>query len=72
MVTLTWTLSLLLNNKPALKKTQDELDSHVGKDRQVDESDIKNLVYLQLLQDIVKAALRLYPATLPVHYQTLE
>ncbi|KAK8561190.1 hypothetical protein V6N12_048264 [Hibiscus sabdariffa] len=40
MVTLTWALSLLLNNRHVLKKAQDELDTHVGKQRQVDESDI--------------------------------
>ncbi|KAF9591109.1 hypothetical protein IFM89_002064 [Coptis chinensis] len=57
MVTLTWILSLLLNNKHALKKAQDELDRHVGKDRHVEESDIKNLVYLQA---IVKEAMRLH------------
>ncbi|KAM3237238.1 hypothetical protein P3L10_012267 [Capsicum annuum] len=33
IVTLTWTLSLLLNNYKALKKAQDELDTHVGKNR---------------------------------------
>ncbi|KAB1204822.1 Cytochrome P450 82A3 [Morella rubra] len=58
MVLLTWTLSLLLNNPHALRKAQDELNIHVGKDRYVDESDIKNLVYLQA---IVKETLRLYP-----------
>ncbi|XP_077224549.1 cytochrome P450 CYP82D47-like [Tasmannia lanceolata] len=58
-VTLTWVLSLLLNNPRVLKKAQDELDIHVGKERQVDESDIKNLVYLQA---IVKETMRLYPA----------
>lgn len=59
MLTLTWILSLLLNNKEALKKAQDELDAKVGKDRQVNESDIKNLVYLEA---IIKETLRLYPA----------
>ncbi|KAM3304802.1 cytochrome CYP82D47 [Capsicum chacoense] len=59
IVTLTWTLSLLLNNYEALKKAQDELDIHVGKDRWVQESDLKNLVYLQA---IVNELLRLYPA----------
>ncbi|XXG55712.1 hypothetical protein AAC387_Pa03g3316 [Persea americana] len=58
-VTLTWTLSLLLNNPDVLKKAQDELDTHVGKDRNVDESDINNLVYLQA---IIKETMRLYPA----------
>ena len=56
--TLTWTLALLLNNKQTLKKAQDELDLHVGRERQVEESDMKNLVYLQA---IVKESLRLYP-----------
>ncbi|KAK2969401.1 hypothetical protein RJ640_020344 [Escallonia rubra] len=58
-VMLIWALSLLLNNRHALKRTQDELDEHVGKDRQVNESDINNLVYLQA---VVKETLRLYPA----------
>ena len=57
-ITLTWALSLLLNNRHALKKAQAELEIHVGKHRQVDGSDIKNLVYLQA---IVKETLRLYP-----------
>ncbi|XP_004238199.2 cytochrome P450 CYP82D47 [Solanum lycopersicum] len=59
IVTLTWALCLLLNNYEALKKAQDELDAHVGKNRWVQESDIKNLVYLQA---VVKEVLRLYPA----------
>ncbi|GMJ03635.1 cytochrome P450, family 82, subfamily C, polypeptide 4 [Hibiscus trionum] len=59
MVTLTWALSLLLNNRHVLKKAQDELDIHVGKQRQVEEYDITNLVYLQA---IIKETLRLYPA----------
>ncbi|KAI3802366.1 hypothetical protein L1987_30498 [Smallanthus sonchifolius] len=59
-VMLTWALSLLLNNRYALIKAQEELDTQVGKDRQVNESDIKNLVYLQA---VVKETLRLYLAT---------
>ncbi|XP_060194278.1 cytochrome P450 CYP82D47-like [Lycium barbarum] len=70
IVTLTWTLSLLLNNYEALKKAQDELDTHVGKNRWVQEPDIKNLVYLQA---IVKEALRLYPAApLSVPHESME
>ncbi|XP_018816029.1 cytochrome P450 CYP82D47-like [Juglans regia] len=64
-VTLTWTLCLLLNNREALEKVQQELDLQVGKERQVEDSDMKNLVYLQA---VIKESLRLYPAaplTLP-------
>ncbi|KAL9312966.1 hypothetical protein ACSQ67_018418 [Phaseolus vulgaris] len=58
-VTMTWALSLLLNNRHALKKVQDELDEHVGRERLVNESDINKLVYLQA---VVKETLRLYPS----------
>ena len=58
VVTLTWAISLLLNNRHVLKKIQDELDDQVGKERIVNESDINKLVYLQA---IVKETLRLYP-----------
>ncbi|KAG6408202.1 hypothetical protein SASPL_131206 [Salvia splendens] len=58
-VVLVWALSLLLNNRPILKKAQEELDKHVGKERRVEESDIKNLVYLAA---IIKETMRLYPA----------
>ncbi|KAJ8647263.1 hypothetical protein MRB53_000286 [Persea americana] len=64
-LTLTIALSFLLNNPGTLTKAQEELDIHVGKDRIVDESDIKNLVYLQA---IIKETLRLGPTTtLPLH-----
>ncbi|PON75046.1 Cytochrome P450, E-class, group I [Parasponia andersonii] len=57
-VTLTWAVSLLLNNPSVLKAAQEELDNHVGRDRWVQESDINNLKFLQA---IVKETLRLYP-----------
>ncbi|KAF7852274.1 hypothetical protein BT93_L4568 [Corymbia citriodora subsp. variegata] len=57
-VALTWALSLLMNNRHALKKAQQELDTHVGRSRPVEESDVKNLTYLQA---IFKEAMRLYP-----------
>jgi cytochrome P450 len=69
MVTLVWALSLLLNNNHALKKAYEELEEVVGKDRHVEDSDIKNLVYLQA---IVKETLRLYPASPLVHRALLE
>ncbi|KHN42045.1 Cytochrome P450 82C4 [Glycine soja] len=58
MISLTWVLSLLLNHQMELKKVQDELDTYIGKDRKVEESDITKLVYLQA---IVKETMRLYP-----------
>ncbi|PON99136.1 Cytochrome P450, E-class, group I [Trema orientale] len=58
-VTLTWALALLLNNREALKKAQNELDEQVGRERQVKESDMKNLICIQA---ILKETLRLYPA----------
>jgi cytochrome P450 len=67
---LTWALSLLLNNREALKKAQQELDVQIGRERQVKESDIKNLVYLQA---IIKETMRLYPAgPLPVPHKSME
>ncbi|KAK4860415.1 hypothetical protein QYF36_023389 [Acer negundo] len=58
MVTLTWVVSPLLNNRQVLKKVQNELNVYVGKHRQMEESDMKNLVDLQV---IIKETLRLYP-----------
>ncbi|KAG4193804.1 hypothetical protein ERO13_A06G014700v2 [Gossypium hirsutum] len=69
--TLTWALSLLLNNRDKLSKVQQELDVHIGNDRLlVTESDIKNLVYLQ---SIIKETLHLYPpAPLSVIHEAIE
>ncbi|KAK9757305.1 hypothetical protein RND81_01G155200 [Saponaria officinalis] len=58
-VTLTWALSLLLNNRETINKAQAEIDAIVGKERQVKDSDLKDLPYLDA---IVKETLRLYPA----------
>ncbi|KAE8704175.1 putative Cytochrome P450 [Hibiscus syriacus] len=70
MVALTWAMSLLLNNKDELRKLREELDIHVGKDRLVQESDIKKLVYLKA---IIKETLRLYPAgPLGVPHESME
>ncbi|MFQ6666589.1 hypothetical protein Gotur_032882 [Gossypium turneri] len=69
-VTITWALSLLLNHRDVLKKAQNELDTFVGKDRLVEESDIKNLVYLQAM---IKETTRLYPAApLSVPHESVE
>ncbi|GMH13859.1 hypothetical protein Nepgr_015700 [Nepenthes gracilis] len=60
IVTLTWALSLLLNNRHMLKKAQEELDSIVGKERLVNDSNMENLVYLQA---IIRETMQLYPCT---------
>lgn len=58
-VTLEWALSSLLNHPEVLNKARDEIDSKIGLDRLVEESDISNLPYLR---NIVSETLRLYPA----------
>ena len=71
VLTIEWTLSALLNHPEILKKAKDELDTRVGKDRLVDESDIPNLPYLQ---NIIYETLRLYspsPLLLP-HFSSDE
>ncbi|GFZ13328.1 cytochrome P450, family 82, subfamily F, polypeptide 1 [Actinidia rufa] len=67
---LTWLFSLLLNNRHVLTRAQEELDAQVGKNRWVQDSDIKNLPYLHA---IVKETLRLYPpGPLSVPHQATE
>ncbi|KAJ6837921.1 cytochrome P450 CYP82D47-like [Iris pallida] len=53
------TLAALLSNPDVLKKVQDELEIHVGKNRVVEYSDIENLTYLQA---VIKEVFRLYPS----------
>ncbi|RYR25746.1 hypothetical protein Ahy_B02g059740 isoform B [Arachis hypogaea] len=58
--TVTWALSLLLNNRNVLNKVRDELDSQIGRKKMaVEESDLNSLVYLQA---VIKETMRLYPA----------
>lgn len=69
-MTLTWCLALLINNPLILKRAQQELESHVGRERKVEESDMNNLVYLQA---IIKETMRLYPAVpLSVPHESVE
>ncbi|WCJ35329.1 Cytochrome P450 82A1 [Euphorbia peplus] len=68
--TLTWALESLLKNPNTLKKAREELDMNIGKERNVQESDMNNLVYLQA---ILKETLRLNPpAALSVPHQAIE
>ncbi|XP_077252932.1 cytochrome P450 71AU50-like [Tasmannia lanceolata] len=53
-----WALSELLRNPRVMKKLQEELESVVGLDRVVEESDLVNLKYLYM---VVKESMRLHP-----------
>ncbi|MCD7457599.1 hypothetical protein HAX54_035457 [Datura stramonium] len=67
---LNWVMAALLNHRDVMKKAQEELDTKVGRNRWVEENDIKNLVYFQA---VVKETLRLYPpAPLLVPHESVE
>ncbi|KAJ4839297.1 hypothetical protein Tsubulata_021891, partial [Turnera subulata] len=64
-VTLEWAMALLLTNPKALQKLKLEIDTQVGTERLLDESDIPSLPYLKC---VINETLRIYPAgaiTLP-------
>eukprot|EP01018_Ginkgo_biloba_P005217 Gb_05139 [translate_table: standard] len=56
--TMEWCMAELLRNPLVTKKAQEEIESVVGKDHRVTESDVPNLEYIQCL---VKETLRLHP-----------
>ncbi|XP_031490510.1 flavonoid 3'-monooxygenase-like [Nymphaea colorata] len=58
--TVEWAIAELIQHPHIQKKVQAELDSIVGRDRLVKESDISNLTYLQAT---VKETFRLHPST---------
>nr|AHX02955.1 flavonoid 3'5'-hydroxylase [Iris x hollandica] len=58
--TIEWALTELIRHPNILKKAQEEIDSVVGQDRLVSESDIPNLPFLQA---VVKENFRVHPAT---------
>ncbi|KAL4559598.1 hypothetical protein LXL04_031741 [Taraxacum kok-saghyz] len=47
--TMEWAMSLLLNHPQVLQKAQNEIDTVIGNDRFLDESDIINLPYLRCI-----------------------
>ncbi|XP_020205832.1 isoflavone 2'-hydroxylase [Cajanus cajan] len=57
-VTIEWAISNLLNHPEVLKKARDELDTHIGQDRLISESDLSKLPYLK---KIILETLRLHP-----------
>lgn len=56
--TIEWAMAELLHNPKAMAKARSELAETIGKGKQVEESDIVNLPYLQA---VVKETLRLHP-----------
>ncbi|GER41956.1 cytochrome P450 superfamily protein [Striga asiatica] len=58
--TVEWAIAELLRHPKILAQAQQELDSVVGKDRLVSESDLSRLTYLQA---VVKENFRLHPST---------
>ncbi|XP_052179866.1 cytochrome P450 CYP736A12-like [Diospyros lotus] len=55
---ISWIMSELLRHPRAMKKLQEELDRVVGRDRVVEEMDLANLEYLEM---VIKESLRLHP-----------
>ncbi|CAH9070992.1 unnamed protein product [Cuscuta epithymum] len=53
-----WTICEIIKHPQVLKKVQQELESNVGLDRMVDESDLEKLKYLEM---VIKESLRLHP-----------
>nr|QWK52415.1 cytochrome P450 705A24 [Isatis tinctoria] len=53
-----WAMAEIINHPEILERLREEIDSVVGKDRLVQETDLPKLLYLQA---VVKEALRLHP-----------
>ncbi|KAI4368647.1 hypothetical protein MLD38_017183 [Melastoma candidum] len=55
-----WSLAEMLNKPSILKRAQDEMDRVIGRERRLEESDLKNLHYLRA---ICKESFRKHPST---------
>lgn len=65
-----WTMSELLKNPRVIKKVQMELETVVGMKKKVEESDLENLKYLDM---VIKESLRLHPvAPLLIPHHAVE
>ncbi|XXG89554.1 hypothetical protein AAC387_Pa12g1528 [Persea americana] len=65
-----WTLSELIKNPNTMKKAQQELETIVGKERMVDESDLVKLDYLDM---VIKESMRLHtPVPLLLPHESRE
>ena len=61
-------MSNLLNCPNIVKKVRDEIDSQIGQEKLIEESDVSKLQYLQC---IISETLRLYPlGPLPVPHMS--
>ena len=58
--TIEWIFSKLLRHPRVMRKLQEELENVVGMDRKIEETDLGNLIYFDM---IIKEDLRLHPAT---------
>lgn len=65
-----WVLSELIKHPEMMKKLQKELDAVIGLDRMVEESDLDNLEYLNM---VIKETFRLHPvAPLLLPHESME
>lgn len=65
-----WVLSELIKHPEVMKKLQKELDAVIGLDRMVEESDLDNLEYLNM---VIKETFRLHPvAPLLLPHESME
>lgn len=64
-----WTFAELMRHPEVVRKAVEELDSVVGRDRLLTESDIPNLKYLQA---IIKESFRLHPVGVLLPYESTE
>ena len=59
-MTMEWALAHLLNNPDILNKAREEVDTQIGQEQLVDESDASKLPYVQA---VILETLRLNPAS---------